>query len=212
MNQILFTDFNDRKNHFLVKKKRFYLYTFIFSIVIIFIIFFYIIYNKYLIFKENLTSKKILDTYKISTLYSSNNNYTSIQLSNDISIIGLIEIPSINISYPILSETNTNLLKISVCRFAGPFPNRVGNLCMAGHNYKNNMMFSRIDELNKNDSIFISDLNNNRLEYIIYDKFSTREDNLSCTEQTSNVEITLITCNSNNNNLRIVIKAKMKEL
>lgn len=212
MNQILITEFNSKKIHFLKKKKIFYLYTFMSSIIIILIIFSYIVYNKYIIYKENENSKYFLNAYKISTLYSHNNNYTAVKLSNNISIIGLIEIPSINISYPILSNTTTELLKISICRFAGPFPNRVGNLCMAGHNYKNNMMFSKIDELNKNDSIFISDLNNNRLEYIIYDKFNTKEDNLSCTKQTNNIEITLITCNKNNNNIRVIIKAKVKEL
>ena len=66
----------------------------------------------------NSNSSDILNAYNISTLYSNSNNYNAIELSNDISIIGLIEIPSINISYPILSKSNEELLKISVCRFA----------------------------------------------------------------------------------------------
>ncbi len=73
------------------------------------------------------------------------------------------------------------------------------------------MMFSKLDKLNKNDSVFISDLNKNKLEYIVYDKYTTNEKDISCTKKTSNIEVTLITCNSNNNNKRIVIKAKMKE-
>ena len=47
-------------------------------------------------------------------------------------------------------------------------PNHNGNLCIAGHNYKNSLMFSKIEELKINDSIYISDLNKNRIEYIIY--------------------------------------------
>ena len=73
------------------------------------------------------------------------------------------------------------------------------------------MMFSKLDKLNKNDSVFISDLNKNKLEYIVDDKYTTNEKDISCTKKTSNIEVTLITCNSNNNNKRIVIKAKMKE-
>lgn len=74
------------------------------------------------------------------------------------------------------------------------------------------MMFSRIDELGRNDSIYISDLNKNRLEYVVYDKYTTKENDLSCTKETNNIEITLITCNKNNNNKRIVVKAKVKEI
>ena len=72
-------------------------------------------------------------------------------------------------------------------------------------------MFSKIDELDKNDSIYISDLNKNKLEYTVYGKYSTTENDLSCTKETNDIEITLITCNKNNNNKRIVIKAKVKE-
>ena len=73
-------------------------------------------------------------------------------------------------------------------------------------------MFSKIDQLNINESIFISDLNENKIEYIIYDKYTTNENNLTCTNNTNNVEITLVTCNKNNNKKRVIIKAKMKEL
>lgn len=73
------------------------------------------------------------------------------------------------------------------------------------------MMFSRIDELNIGNSIYISDLNKNRLEYIVYDKYTAEEDDLSCANESNNIEVTLITCNKNNNNKRVVIKAKMKE-
>ena len=72
-------------------------------------------------------------------------------------------------------------------------------------------MFSKIDQLNKNDSIYISDLNKNRIEYIIYDKYITNENNFTCTNNTKDIEITLVTCNKNNNRKRIIIKAKMKE-
>ncbi len=90
-------------------------------------------------------------------------------------------------------------------------PNHNGNLCIAGHNYKNSLMFSKIEELKINDSIYISDLNKNRIEYIIYDKYSTKGNDLTCTKQANGIEVTLITCNKNNNSKRVIIKAKMKE-
>lgn len=72
------------------------------------------------------------------------------------------------------------------------------------------MMFSKIDTLNINDSIYISDLNKNKLEYTVYDKYTTDEDDLNCTQETNDIEVTLITCNKNNNKKRVVIKAKVK--
>lgn len=122
MNQIIFNyDYNSKKKQFFENKKVLYLTIFIFAIIIIIFILFYIIYNRYTISRNNTISEIIKNNYYISTLYSNSqpsSNYNAIQLSNSISIIGLIEIPKINISYPILSQSNDDLLKISVCRFS----------------------------------------------------------------------------------------------
>lgn len=214
MNQILVTKDNNYfyKDIILSKKKikKKYLFIFFISIIICIIILFYLLYSYFSKLNENKKTNAIKEKYQVTALYSSNNNYDAIKLSDNISIIGLIEIPSINISYPILSNSSKDLLKISVCRFSGPLPNRSGNLCIAGHNYKNSMMFSKLFQLNIGDSIFITDLNNVKLEYIIYDKFKVKENNLECINDTNNIEITLITCNDNNNSERIIVKAKMK--
>ena len=113
MNQILFSYDNSNLYNKIInkKKKTFYLYIFLFLIFVAIFIFIYIIYHKYIIYQKNSNSSDILNAYNISTLYSNSNNYNAIELSNDISIIGLIEIPSINISYPILSKNNKNYCK-----------------------------------------------------------------------------------------------------
>lgn len=215
MNQILETkeDFYFYDNIIFKRKKikKRYLFIFFISIIICIIIAFYLLSSYFLKLSQNRKTNILKEKYNVTTLYSNNINYSALKLSNDISIIGLIEIPSINISYPILENSNEELLKISVCRFSGPFPNRNGNLCIAGHNYKNSMMFSKLYKLNINDSIFITDLNNVRLEYIIYEKFKVKENNLDCTKDTSDIQVTLITCNDTNNKERIVVKAKVKE-
>lgn len=222
MNQILITKSNDtdysnflyNSNYFTYKKlenKKKYFIVFLLSIIICTIILFYFFYLCFLRLNEQNKTNLIQERYNINTLYSTNTNYKTLRLSNDISIIGLIDIPKINISYPILSNSNENLLKISVCRFSGPLPNRIGNLCIAGHNYKNTLMFSKLNELNIGDNIYITDLNNTKLEYIVYNKFKVKENNLNCTKNSNNVELTLITCNNHNNKERIVLKAKVKE-
>ncbi len=123
--------------------------------------------------------------------------------------IGVINIPSINVNYPILSTYSDALLKISVCKFHGPNPNEVGNLCIAGHNYKNSKFFSKVPNLENGDKIEITDLGGNTIEYEVYDKFIVNPDELECTSQLTDgkKEITLITC-TNDNKKRYIIKAR----
>ena len=124
--------------------------------------------------------------------------------------IGVINIPSINVNYPILSTYTDELLKIAPCRFHGPNPNEVGNLCIAGHNYKNSKYFSKVPNLQLGDKIEITDLSGRMLTYTVYDKFIVNPDELECTSQLTNgnKEITLITC-TNDNKQRHIIKARV---
>ena len=124
--------------------------------------------------------------------------------------IGVINIPSINVNYPILSTYTDELLKIAPCRFHGPNPNEVGNLCIAGHNYKNSKFFSKVPNLQLGDKIEITDLSGRMLTYTVYDKFIVNPDELECISQLTNgnKEITLITC-TNDNKQRHIIKARV---
>ena len=108
-----------------------------------------------------------------------------------------------------MSISNDDLLDISVCRFAGPMPNEIGNLCIAGHNYVDYKFFSRLNELKTNDTITIYDLSGNKVEYGIYDIYETKPDDTCCTFQNTNGKklVTLVTCN-NVNGKRLVIHAK----
>lgn len=112
-------------------------------------------------------------------------------------------------NYSILSISNNDLLDISVCRFAGPMPNQVGNLCIAGHNYVDYKFFSRLNELKNNDIITIYDLDGNYLNYSIYKIYETKPSDTSCTFQNTKGKkiVTLVTCN-NVNGKRLVIHAK----
>ena len=123
--------------------------------------------------------------------------------------VGSINIPKIDISYPILSETSDSLLKVSVCKFWGSNPNEVGNLCIAGHNYRNSRFFSKVLTLNVGDTIEITDLQNQTLTYSIYDKYTVDPADVSCTSQLTNGKkiVTLITC-TNDSKQRVVVKAE----
>lgn len=215
MNQILNyyeIEENDLYKNKQIKKK---LFTLQFSISILLILATIIIYIFYLYninSKENI-SKKLTDNYNISKLYSNSQNYNSINTyidnGTEYSVIGLIEIPKINVNYPILSEINDDLLKIAPCKFYGPMPNQYGNLCIAGHNYDNYKFFSKISNLEINDEILIYDTNGNFLKYLVTDNFEVKGNEFDRVVSSNNLikEITLITCNNSNSN-RIIIKAK----
>ena len=123
--------------------------------------------------------------------------------------IATINIPKINVNYPILSETTTELLKISPCKFWGADPNQVGNFCIVGHNYRNSKFFSKVPSLENGDIIEITDLSGKTLQYSIYDKFVIEPEDTACTSQLTNgrKEITVITC-TDDGKQRVVVKAK----
>lgn len=123
-------------------------------------------------------------------------------------VIGVIEIDKIGLHYPILSYTTEDSLKIAPCRFAGPMPNEVGNLCIAGHNYADSSFFGKLSLLNIGNIIKIFDLNGNCLNYNIDKKYEVINSDLSCTTQNTDGEkvITLMTCNSLKNT-RIIVSA-----
>ena len=205
MNQILYT----KKDNNYKNWNNFYKILFVSSISLFFIFATFLSTNVYKEYQNERISKKLNSSYSISALYSENIETPTILQESNPFVIGIIRIDKININYSILSVSNNELLDISVCRFAGPMPNEIGNLCIAGHNYVDYKFFSRLNELKINDTITIYDLQGNYIEYKIYDKYETKPDDVSCTFQdTNNTRIvTLITCN-NVNGKRLVIHAK----
>ncbi len=213
MNQILYKCKLENTPNANIENRRNFITIFSISISLLTIAILLYFIMKYNFAKNSNISQNIVSNFNIKTLYSDNTNYNSSLISaEDYSepfVIGLIEIEKINIVYPILSTSSEDLLKLSPCRFAGPMPNEIGNLCIAGHNYANNTHFGKIDVLNKGDLIKIYDVNGNFLIYKIYDIYETKYNDLSCTNQNTNgiKEITLITCNNINGN-RMVVKAR----
>ena len=153
-------------------------------------------------------SKMLLDNYSITQLYSDNSS--NISNSPSYKIIGKIKIPKINIDYPIFSELSEENLKTAPCKFYGKMPDENSNLCIAAHNYDNNKFFSMISKLNKEDEIFIYDINGKKFSYIVFANYEVNSFDLSPIYEKSNYEkeLTLVTCNNFNKN-RIIIKAKI---
>ena len=83
-----------------------------------------IIYNDNLkTIKKNYKSKhSFLNNYSTSKLSATNTYETH---EDEFKVVGLIEINSISINYPIISRVTNELLKIAPCRFFGPMPNEI---------------------------------------------------------------------------------------
>lgn len=216
MNQILFTNEEKLKKNKNEKMKNLkivksFRITFIISITVLLVFLSYYIYNHIMSNNKKDMSVMLLNSFNVQRLYSDEENYITISLNsnNDFFVIGNIEIPSIKINYPILSDTNDELLKIAPCRFYGPYANEIGNLCIAAHNYDDNRFFSNLYKLNIGEKIIIYDYTNSSITYYIYDKYETNKNDTSCTSQDTYGarEITLVTCNNLNGN-RLIIKAK----
>ena len=203
MNQILFIKNNSKKYKIQLAIS-----------LIIFITVFLFWLRYYLSTKsEDKFSNSLLNSFNIERIYSNSEGYTVVDFDgNSTTVIGIIEIPNINIKYPILSNISDELLKVSPCRFYGPLPNENGNLCIAAHNYDDNRFFGNLHKLNIGDMINIYDSSNNVTHYYVYDKFESSEKDTSCINQDVHVlkELTLITCNNLNKN-RLIIKSKAQK-
>ncbi len=124
-------------------------------------------------------------------------------------IEGIIEIPKINIKYPIIDHTNEETMKVSITKFWGPQANEIGNYTVAGHNNKAGTMFGKTKYLQIGDKIKLTNLKNKTIEYEIFKIYSIDPDDVSCVESVENGtrEITLITCTNGHKN-RLVTKAR----
>lgn len=124
----------------------------------------------------------------------------------------ILKLPRLGIEYPVLSETSEELLKISVNKLWGPEPNKVGNYCVVGHNYKSGKMFGKLSNINMGDKIELTDLSGKTVTYIVSDKYVIEPTDVSCTSQLTNGKrkITLITC-SHSGTKRLVVQAFEQE-
>lgn len=126
-------------------------------------------------------------------------------------VVGIIEIPKINIKYPILNKTNDDSMQYSITKFAGGEVNSIGNFVVAGHNYLDGSMFGKVKQLEIGNEIKLTDLYNNTVTYEIFDIYSVDPNDTSILEsvQENTREVTLITCTKGHVE-RLITKAREK--
>ena len=77
--------------------------------------------------------------------------------------IGYIEIPTLDLSLPIMADWSEEKLLLAPCRHFGS--TKTDDLVIAGHNYRRH--FARFTELEVDDSIFFTDMDGETIEYMI---------------------------------------------
>ena len=200
------------KSRTIVIKSKYLLFIFVLSIVF----FMCSLYSKYnqkkqnniinvqeSVFKNNEIKKVEQKGYKKLEPYKS-----MPQQLEGYEVIGKLEIPKINLTTYILSETNKSTLKVSVTKLCGPKINGVGNFCIAGHNYNNSNMFKDLKKLEKEDKIYVTDIYDNKVTYVVYDIYKVCPKEVECLSQETDGErkVTLITCTKGAVK-RLIIKA-----
>lgn len=103
--------------------------------------------------------------------------------------IGVLEIPDLDLTLPILSEWSYPNLKIAPCRYQGSA--YLDTLILAAHNYPYH--FGKINELENNAPIYFIDAQGNRFSYQVVE---TIELNSGAVEEmtSGDWDLTLFTC------------------
>ncbi len=152
--------------------------------------------------KQNQT--QVLD--KFNTVYKTSSG-------TQYKVDSILNIPSLGINYPVISDCTTELLKISLNKFWGGEPNEVGNYCIVGHNYDGkDIFFGKLNRIQNGDIVELEDKQGRKLQYQVYNKFIVQPTDVACTSQLTNgkTEMTLITC-SEGGKTRLIVKCREVE-
>lgn len=92
---------------------------------------------------------------------SGSNGGMTVRMIDGVDYIGIIEIPSLSLKLPIISEWDDAKLKIAPCRYVGSAYN--GDLIISGHSYKNHFRYIR--NLAVGESVIFTDFEGTRFVY-----------------------------------------------
>lgn len=124
-------------------------------------------------------------------------------------MVGTIEIPAINLKYPVLEDASKAAIEVAVGIYDGPGLNQVGNTTIAGHNYRDGRFFSNNKKLVEGDKVYITDTTGQKITYTIYKIYTTSPEDSSYLDRDTEGrrEISLTTCTDDAQS-RLIIWAK----
>lgn len=149
-----------------------------------------------------------IDTGTITTGDSSSGTSHVVQYEG-YNVVGTIEIPAIDLKYPILERTTPDSIELAVAiLYTANGLNQPGNTLIVGHNYRSGAFFGNNDKLQLNEKVYITDTSGTRIRYNIYNIYETSAEDGDFIMRDTNGrrEISLSTC-TNNSKARLIIWA-----
>ena len=124
-------------------------------------------------------------------------------------MIGTIQIPKTKVKAPVVDKVTVKSISAAVGILYGPGLNEVGNTVLVAHNYRNGTFFSNNKKLVIGDKIYITDATGRKIEYNVYNTYTTSDMDFSYATRDTNGkrEISLSTCTTDASK-RLVIWAK----
>lgn len=219
----------------LKKKKRFYKIQFVLSLLALIILISYVVQRNLTEIKQEAEAQNLLNDFSSLDTTVADDDTLIVSLSESAEEIkeepkvldqfntvyktdsgmeyrvdSILNIPSLEINYPVLNDSNNELLKISLNKFWGGEANSVGNYCIVGHNYDGkDIFFGKLHKIKNGDIVELKDKTGKTLKYQVYNKFIVEPTDVACTSQLTNgkTEMTLITCANGGKN-RLIVKCR----
>ena len=117
--------------------------------------------------------------------------------------IGVVEIPALSLTLPVISECDDEKLKISPCRYMGSA--YTNDLILSGHSYKTHFRYIRT--LDIGNSVIFTDMDGNRFEYEVCGIEVIPETNVEQME-VGEWDLSLFTCTYDGNS-RHTVRCKL---
>lgn len=170
---------------------------------------------------DNTVSNNIDTNIDLNSLYQNTTTSDSNEPGTGVTylgydVIGTIEIPAIDIKYPIIPDYQSSINSLNVA-IVMLYPsniglNEVGNTVLAGHNYRNGTFFSNNKRLQEGDKIYITDTSGERVEYAVTRKYETSTSDSTYMNRDTNGkrEISLTTCTDDTRGRLIIWAAEVE--
>lgn len=156
--------------------------------------------------QNNTNTEVVAPNIQVENTQTNGSGTDSNNMYKGFPVVGSIEIPKIDLKYLVLEEATKDAIEVSVAVNSGPGLNKVGNTVIIGHNYRNGTFFSNNKNLSNGDKIYITDAAGNKVEYTIYDIYTTTPEDSDYMDKAPNGkrEITLVTCTDDTKNRLII--------
>ena len=124
-------------------------------------------------------------------------------------VMARLTIEAIGLELPVIAEFSDDALKTAPCLYAGPgTPKDVGNIVVVGHNYQDDSHFGKLDELEVDVLVRLTDDCGEIYDYEVYSMETIAPDQAEAlADYEGERSLSLITCTTSGKN-RLLVKCR----